>query len=93
MLLVYVMLFNVLMWDNGVMLMCVIEYGVLMLEGVEYYGMLLKGVVVVNNFVCCGWCFGVDLFEVVWYSVLIDLVGMGLIDFGGIGEVLNLVLL
>lgn len=66
MLLVYVMFFNVLMWDNGWMLICVIEYGVIVLFEVCYWGDLVWGIVVVNNFVCCGCCLGVDIFELVW---------------------------
>lgn len=62
MLLVYVMLFNVLMWDSGIMLMCVIEYGVYLFVLVCYSGELECGIVVVNYLYKCGCWLGVDVF-------------------------------
>jgi hypothetical protein len=86
-LLVHVTHFNQLMWDNNRTPTTVIEHGVVVPENVQYTGELAKGIVVVNNIKKRGRRLGLDVFESVRHKVSLDLVGMGAMDIGGVGEV------
>jgi glycosyltransferase involved in cell wall biosynthesis len=87
MLLVHVTPFNSLMWDNGRTPTRVIEHGVLLPESVSYTGELPRGLVVVNNLRTRGRRLGADIFVQVRQEVVLDLVGMGAVHMGGLGEV------
>lgn len=87
MLLVHVTHFNKLMWDNNRTPATVIDHGVIVPEDIQYTGEIPKGLVVVNNLEKRGRRLGLDVFEQVREQVPLDLVGMGAIDIGGVGEV------
>lgn len=84
---VHVTEFNRLMWDNNACPTYVVEHGVLVPEGVRYSGELAKGVVVINNLQSRGRRLGADIFERVRQEVPLDLIGMGALEMGGLGEV------
>lgn len=85
--LVHVTHFNKMMWDNGNVLVTVIEHGVTQ-PNVSYTGDIPKGIVVINNLPARGRLLGLDLFLEVRKHVPLDLVGMGTGELG-IGEVLH----
>jgi glycosyltransferase involved in cell wall biosynthesis len=76
------------MWHNTVPEIRVIEHGV-PLSPVEYSGELNKGIVVVNNLKQRGRKLGYDIFKEVAKHVPLDLIGMGTIESGGLGEILH----
>jgi glycosyltransferase involved in cell wall biosynthesis len=84
--LVHVTHFNRLMWDSGRTPSRVIEHGVID-PGYRYTGELEKGLVVVNNIRARGRRLGYDVYERT--RSLVDLVGLGAQEAGGIGEVLH----
>jgi hypothetical protein len=87
--LVHVTHFNKLMWDNGgITRVAVIEHGVC-IPDVSYQGDIPRGIVVINHIEQRGRITGWDVFEEVRKHVPLDLVGMGTIESGGLGEVLN----
>jgi hypothetical protein len=86
-LLVHVTAFNRLMWNNGRTPTRVIEHGVIAPENVEYSGELERGIAVVNNLRLRGRRLGSDLFDEAARAVPLDLVGMGAIQAGGLGEI------
>lgn len=86
--LVHVTNFNKLMWDNGNLPnVRVIEHGVC--ESVSYQGDIPKGIVVINHIEQRGRITGWDVFDEVRKHVPLDLIGMGTLESGGLGEVLN----
>jgi hypothetical protein len=85
-LLVHVTAFNQLMWDSGQTPTCVIEHGV-QLPTAQYTGELDRGLVVVNGLRSRGRRLGTDVFDQVRQKVPLDLVGMGSIEWGGLGEI------
>jgi hypothetical protein len=87
MLLVHVTPFNELMWDSGRTPTRVIEHGVIVPGDVHYRGDLSRGLVIVNHIGRRGRRLGADIFDVVRRRVLLDLIGMGAEEYGGIGEV------
>ena len=87
--LVHVTHFNKLMWDSsGLRNVHVIEHGVCIPE-VAYQGDIPRGIVVINHIQQRGRITGWDVFEEVRQHVPLDLVGMGTLESGGLGEVLN----
>lgn len=87
MLLVHVTPFNALMWDSGRTPNRVIEHGVLVPQDVAYRGDLARGLVIINNVGKRGRRLGSDIFQKAREQVPLDLVGMGALEMGGIGEV------
>ncbi len=86
---VHVTHFNKLMWDNGGSRhVRVIEHGVC-IPAVSYRGDIPRGIVVINHIEQRGRITGWDVFEEVRKHVPLDLVGMGTLESGGLGEVLN----
>lgn len=85
-LLVHVTAFNELMWDNGRTPTCVIEHGVVAPEP-TYSGELARGITVINNLRLRGRRLGADVYARAAAAVPLDLVGMGAIECGGIGEI------
>lgn len=86
-LLVHVTPFNALMWNSGHSPTRVIDHGVIDQPDVSYSGELERGVSVVNNLRSRGRRLGVDVFEAVRREVPLDLVGMGSLELGGMGEI------
>lgn len=87
--LVHVTHFNKLMWDNsGLPHVRVIEHGVCIPE-VSWKGDIPRGIVVINHIQQRGRITGWDVFEEVRRQVPVDLIGMGTLESGGLGEVLN----
>jgi glycosyltransferase involved in cell wall biosynthesis len=86
-LLVHVTPFNALMWDNGVTPVQVIDHGVKLLAEPPWSGDLARGLVVVNNIQQRGRRLGLDLWHSLSPVVPLNLVGMGSLDVGGLGEV------
>ncbi|MCF2505635.1 glycosyltransferase family 4 protein [Dyadobacter sp. CY107] len=87
--LVHVTPFNKLMWDSsGLPNVRVIEHGVCIPE-VTYQGDIPRGIVVINHIQQRGRITGWDIFDEVRKHVPLDLVGMGTLESGGLGEVLN----
>lgn len=87
MLLVHVTPFNALMWDSGRTPTRIIEHGVMVPDGITYRGDLARGLVVINNIASRGRRLGGDVFMQARQSVPLDLVGMGALEAGGIGEI------
>jgi hypothetical protein len=87
MLLVHVTPFNALMWDNGRTPTRVIEHGVTVPPNVAYRGDRPCGLVVINNILQRGRRLGGDIFLQAREQVPLDLVGMGALEAGGIGEI------
>ncbi len=87
MLLVHVTPFNALMWDSGRTPTLIVEHGVVVSQGVFYRGDLARGLVVVNNIASRGRRLGGDVFALAREQVPLDLVGMGALEMGGIGEI------
>lgn len=86
---VHVTHFNKLMWDNaGIPDVRVIEHGVC-IPPVAYQGDIPRGIVVINHIEQRGRITGWDVFEEVRKHVPLDLIGMGTLQSGGLGEVLN----
>lgn len=86
---VHVTHFNKLMWDNGGSRnVRVIEHGVC-IPPVAYQGDIPRGIVVINHIQQRGRITGWDVFDEVRKHVPLDLVGMGTLESGGLGEVLN----
>ncbi|MCF0055041.1 glycosyltransferase family 4 protein [Dyadobacter sp. CY356] len=86
---VHVTHFNKLMWDNGpARNVHVIEHGVC-IPPVSYKGDIPRGIVVINHIEQRGRITGWDIFDEVRKHVPLDLVGMGTLESGGLGEVLN----
>src|SRR5690606_22218896 len=85
---VHVTHFNNLMWDNNGVPSTVIEHGVVD-HGHLYTGNNAKGIVVINGIVKRGRRLGLDIFKRVRDKVPLDIVGMGSMEVGGIGEVPN----
>lgn len=88
-LLVHVTPFNALMWDAGPTPTTVIEHGVRPLREVAYAGQLERGIVVVNNLGSRGRRLGLDVWREAAAQVPLTLVGMGSLEIGGVGEVVN----
>ncbi|WP_151636675.1 glycosyltransferase family 4 protein [Noviherbaspirillum aerium] len=86
-LLVHVTHFNRLMWNNGRTPTRVVEHGVLVPPGVAYRGDIARGLVVINNIATRGRRLGYDVFLQAKEKIPLDLVGMGALDAGGIGEI------
>ncbi|MFC7515008.1 glycosyltransferase [Herbaspirillum sp. GCM10030257] len=86
-LLVHVTPFNALMWDNGRTPTRVVEHGVIVPPDVSYRGDLDRGLVVINNIATRGRRLGYDVFKQAREKVALDLVGMGALEAGGIGEI------
>jgi hypothetical protein len=86
-LLVHVTAFNRLMWNNGRTPTRVIEHGVLAPANVEYSGELERGIAVINNLRLRGRRLGSDLYDEAARTIPLDLVGMGAIQAGGLGEI------
>jgi glycosyltransferase involved in cell wall biosynthesis len=86
-LVVHVTHFNRLMWDNGDTPTRVIEHGVVVPPNVRYTGEIARGLVVINNLHSRGRRLGADIFEYVRKQVPLDLIGMGAMKLGGLGEV------
>ncbi len=85
--LVHVSHFNALMWDSGRTPYRVIEHGVLVPPEVSYRGDLNKGLVIINHLARRGRRLGADVFCEARKRVQLDLVGMGAVELGGLGEV------
>jgi hypothetical protein len=88
-LLVHVTPFNALMWDAGPTPTRVIEHGILPLQRVDYSGHLERGIVVVNNLQSRGRRLGLDVYREAASQVPLALYGMGSLEVGGEGEVVN----
>lgn len=88
-LLVHVTPFNALMWDAGPTPTRVIEHGILPLRQAEYSGHLERGIVVVNNLLSRGRRLGLDVYREAAGQVPLALYGMGSLEAGGEGEVVN----
>lgn len=86
-LMVHVTPFNALMWDSGGCRVRVVEHGVMAPPQPTYGGELELGVAVVNNISTRGRRLGYDVLQSVRRHIPIDLVGMGSIEAGGLGEV------
>lgn len=86
-LLVHVTPFNALMWDNGRTPTRVVEHGVIVPSDVSYRGNLDRGLVVINNIATRGRRLGYDVFKQAREKVALDLVGMGALEAGGVGEI------
>lgn len=87
MLLVHVIHFNNLMWDNGRTPTRVIEHGVCIpYPGIGYTGELEKGIVVINGLATRGRRMGFDIFRKTREVVPLDLIGMEYERAGGLGE-------
>jgi hypothetical protein len=86
-LLVHVTPFNDLMWDSGQTPTRVIDHGVTVPNDVECTGEIERGIVVVNDLGKRGRRLRADVFERARCQVPLDLVGMGTIDMGGLGDV------
>ncbi|KRB84692.1 glycosyltransferase [Noviherbaspirillum sp. Root189] len=86
-LLVHVTPFNALMWDNGRTPTRVVEHGVIVPPDVSYRGDLDRGLVVINNIATRGRRLGYDVFKQSREKVALDLVGMGALEAGGVGEI------
>ena len=86
-LLVHVTPFNALMWDSGRTPTRIVEHGVIVPAGVAYRGDTARGLVVINNIARRGRRLGGDIFAQARASVPLDLVGMGALEAGGIGEI------
>lgn len=86
-LLVHVTRFNDLMWDAGLTPTRVIEHGVMVPEEVRYSGELARGLIVVNNIRKRGRRLGFDVYRHASRRVPLDLVGMGALEAGGLGEI------
>ena len=84
---VHVTAFNALMWDGGRSPTRVIEHGVVAPRGVAYSGELARGIAVVNNLQRRGRRLGADIFAQAAAEVPLDLVGMGALEAGGLGEI------
>ncbi|MEO7335673.1 MAG: glycosyltransferase family 4 protein [Caldimonas sp.] len=88
-LLVHVTPFNALMWDSGPTPTRVVEHGILPLQQARYSGHIARGVVVVNNLQSRGRRLGLDVYRDVAARVPLSLYGMGSLEVGGEGEVVN----
>lgn len=86
-LLVHVTPFNALMWNNGRTPVRVVEHGAVVPDDVRYSGELVRGLVVINNIASRGRRLGGDIFTYVRETVPLDLIGMGALEAGGIGEI------
>jgi glycosyltransferase involved in cell wall biosynthesis len=86
-LLVHVTHFNRLMWNNGRTPTRVVEHGVLVPPDVSYRGDKARGLVVINNIATRGRRLGHDVFLQARQKIPLDLVGMGALEAGGIGEI------
>jgi glycosyltransferase involved in cell wall biosynthesis len=86
-LLVHVTHFNRLMWNNGRTPTRVVEHGVLTPRDVSYRGDKARGLVVINNIATRGRRLGHDVFLQARERIPLDLVGMGALEAGGIGEI------
>jgi hypothetical protein len=86
-LLVHVTAFNRLMWNSGRTPTRVIEHGVIAPANVQYSGELERGIAVINNMRLRGRRLGSDLYDEAARAVPLDLVGMGAIQAGGLGEI------
>jgi hypothetical protein len=86
--LVHVTHFNKLMWNNTITETRVIEHGVPP-SPVNYTGELPRGIVVVNHLEQRGRKLGADIFKEVSKHVPLDLIGMGTLGSGGLGEILH----
>jgi hypothetical protein len=85
-LMVHVTHFNKLMWHNTTPFVKVIDHGVIAPD-VSYDGSLQRGIVVVNNLHARGRRLGADIYEEVSKYIPLDLIGMGALEHGGIGEI------
>jgi glycosyltransferase involved in cell wall biosynthesis len=89
-LIAHVTQYNRLMWDSNRCPTTVIEHGVIIPEGVQYTGILDKGIVVINHLSQRGRKLGKDIYESVLSEIPLDLVGMGAEEMPeGLGEVLH----
>jgi glycosyltransferase involved in cell wall biosynthesis len=87
MLLVHVTAFNALMWENGRTPVRVIEHGVVAPAEAAYSGELARGIAVINNLRLRGRRLGADIYARAAAEVPLDLVGMGALECGGLGEI------
>ena len=88
-LLVHVTPFNALMWDAGPTPTRVVEHGIKPLQQAHYSGHIERGVVVVNNLPTRGRRLGLDVYREAAARVPLTLFGMGSLEAGGEGEVVN----
>lgn len=79
--------FNALMWDSGNCRVRVVEHGVIAPSRATYGGELELGIAVVNNISTRGRRLGYDVLQAVRRHIPIDLVGVGSVEAGGLGEV------
>jgi hypothetical protein len=86
-LLVHVTPFNDLMWDSGRTPTRVVEHGVAVPAAVRWRGDVERGLVITNHLARRGRRMGADLFASLRTALPLDLVGMGAIELGGLGEV------
>lgn len=86
-LLVHVTPFNALAWWSPSQSVSIIDHGVLIDPAVVYQGDLPRGLVIINNVAARGRRLGHDLFLAAREQVPLDLVGMGSLELGGLGEV------
>jgi len=86
-LLVHVTHFNRLMWNSGRTPTRVVEHGVLVPRDVAYRGDKARGLVVINNIATRGRRLGHDVFLQARERIPLDLVGMGALEAGGVGEI------
>jgi glycosyltransferase involved in cell wall biosynthesis len=80
--------FNRLMWDNGDVPTRVIDHGVIA-PSARYTGELDKGLVIINNIARRGRRLGFDVYKKINADVPLELVGMGAVEAGGLGEILH----
>jgi hypothetical protein len=88
--LVHVTHYNAMMWDADTMPVRVIEHAVVPVPGASYTGELSRGITVINHLKHRGRRMGADLYEWACKQVPLDLIGMGSLEMGGLGEVPNL---
>ncbi|MGQ9681935.1 MAG: glycosyltransferase [Anaerolineae bacterium] len=86
-LVVHVTHYNNLMWDCGRTPTRVIEHGVQVPASVRYIGDAERGVVVVNGLQNRPRIAGLDVVERVRQRVPLDLIGMGTVELGGLGDI------
>jgi len=86
-LLVHVTPFNELMWDSGRSPTRVIEHGVVIPPAARYRGDIERGLIITNHLARRGRRMGADLFAALRGELPLDLVGMGYLEAGGVGEV------
>ncbi len=86
-LLVHVTHYNRLMWDNGRTPTTVIEHSVAIDPAAVYSGRLERGITVVNGMARRPRIAGYDIFLQARQALPLDAAGMGMEEFGGLGDV------